>query len=77
MVGSLSKTYLKDVQRSLGVWGGGTNRDMADGIVDDLERSATNGSDLKEEERVIKRVQKACWGGCCGDSSDEGSDGSY
>lgn len=50
---------------------------MAEGIVDDLERSARNGSDLKEQERDTKRVHRSCWGGCGGDSSDEGSDGSY
>jgi hypothetical protein len=73
LVGGLTKSYLKEVMRGISVYSGGTNRQMAEAIVDSLTQDAENGSDLKEEESVIKRVHKSCYGGCCEDS-DEGED---
>ena len=54
----------------------GTNRYMTQSIVDHLTGEALNGSDLSDEERVIGRVHRSCWGGC-GEESEDGSGEEY
>lgn len=76
LLDGLSKGYLKDVMKGLsGFYGSrsGTNRQMAQELKDHLFEAATNGGDLSYEQRLIKQVNRQCWGGC-GDGSEEGSD---
>lgn len=50
----------------------GTNRAMAQSIIDHLTEEAHNGGDLVEEQSVIKDVYRSCYGP--GEDSDLGDD---
>lgn len=54
-----------------------SNDTMAYTIVHYIENAEAEGEDLIEIARVIKRVDRECWGGSTRDSEDEDSEGDY
>jgi hypothetical protein len=44
---------------------------MVAAIINELREAAENGSDLTEEEEVLKRANRECYAGECGSSDGE------